>query len=944
MAQADTHTLHSAANDVLHTTNVAEHRFVDLSEADPLAAFCFAVGVLAIVVIIAAVVSPALKSRFKWLGTMGGKFFLVIVGAFFLLLPIAIHLPGASGALWPTLAQAIPATFYYTVNITGLSGELELWTPVIYSMLGHGLLATLYYQVLCFYTVAAPIMLALTAVDLIANGITGAALFVESLKKSVFRRHIYVFYGLNESTCTLAIDLLSQVQNVSSPIKSIAHPLRREAKKPSVPLLIFCNSQSNAEDNGLLAQQVRQEAYGCATVLFTPLAIDVIPNRLSYLAQTRCPTYYLIISGDTNENVRAALELCDSFGSQMAQWEMDRRRWDLTRIGEKPSLCSRTKTYARNIHVWCAHSNPDDGLVFDALPQRRAPLELIDRLARHDRSEAVSAKQHRRAAAALAPLMERVRNLIEVRLISEEREVIWDTLVAHPLTSVLDDVDLSTQIVPVQHLYVVVLGLGAFGSEAVRAAFWLGRLPGVELRIIGIDKEGKAAASRLAALWPSMMAETTRQGQPSCIVSIPQSPSDSHDPSSAVSSASHPTVQTAGATNGGAAPSEAAPEPSAPAAPEPSAPDVPTISVIEMDAEGEELRPFLRGQTQKAWFQGPDGLTDCEVSLPQNARLYFMVCLGDDERSVDVALRCQRELVMRVLDGQLNAGTPPHLNPLVAVLVRNQEMLESVDCALRAHEHFSVVPFGSTAQAFSFASIIAAPWETAAIRLQGIYQTMNHLVKEDRTPVTHTEVMEAYNAFEVTKLSNRAATRFTPYRLWCVGLKSDTPYVSEALEQQYLLKLDVPHIHEQVRTPHSAARRLLCGIHYKETGTSPAACQTRRTQLASAEASLIAEKPVLSQMAALEHARWCAFMAANGWQPIQGDMEELVRLASFMGLEQTPEKPFPHRSIHLMRNYYLEHDLVTYRNHGADCRDDPFAADRLVTVASIHAMKDPRTE
>lgn len=425
---------------------------------------------------------------------------------------------------------------------------------------------------------------------------------------------------------------------------------------------------------------------------------------------------------------------------------------------------------------------------------------------------------------------------------------------------------------------------------------------------------------------------------------MPQSPSDSHDPSSAVSSASHPTVQTAGATNGGAAPSEAAPEPSAPAAPEPSAPDVPTISVIEMDAEGEELRPFLRGQTQKAWFQGPDGLTDCEVSLPQNARLYFMVCLGDDERSVDVALRCQRELVMRVLDGQLDAGTPPHLNPLVAVLVRNQEMLESVDCALRAHEHFSVVPFGSTAQAFSFASIIAAPWETAAIRLQGIYQTMNHLVKEDRTPVTHTEVMEAYNAFEVTKLSNRAATRFTPYRLWCVGLKSDTPYVSEALEQQYLLKLDVPHIHEQVRTPHSAARRLLCGIHYKETGTSPAACQTRRTQLASAEASLIAEKPVLSQMAALEHARWCAFMAANGWQPIQGDMEELVRLASFMGLEQTPEKPFPHRSIHLMRNYYLEHDLVTYRNHGADCRDDPFAADRLVTVASIHAMKDPRTE
>ena len=930
MAQTDTHSLHSAANDVIHTTDVAEHRFVNLSEADPLAAFCFAIGVLAIVLIIAAVASPRLKSRFKWMGTMGGKFFLVIVGAFFLLLPIAIHLPGKSGPLWPTLAQAIPATFYYTVNITGLSGELELWTPVIHSIMGHGLLATLYYQVLCFYTVAAPVMLALTAVDLIANGITGVAVFVESVRKSIFRRHIYVFYGLNESTCTLAIDLLSQVQNNGSPIQSIAHPWQSERKRPQVPLLIFCNSQSNAEDNGLLAQQVRQEAYGCANVLFTPLAIDVIPNRLSYLAQKRCPTYYLVISGDTDENIRAALELCDSFGAQMAQWEMDRRRWDPTRIEDKPSLCARTKTYASHIHVWCAHSNPDDGLVFDALPQRHAPLELVERLARRDRSSKDAATQRQRAADALAPLMERVRNLIEVRLLSEEREVIWDTLVAHPLTSVLDEVDVSSGLVPLQHLYVLVMGLGAFGSEAVRAAFWFGRLPGVELRIIGIDKDGKAAASHLAALWPQMMAERTYQGQPSC--PLPATPESAADRSNTATSQPRAS-DVAHSTSTAADPATAAPSSQPPLAP--------TITVVPMDAQGEALDSFLRGAAVDGWCQGPQGLEATQVALPHDARIYAMVCLGDDECSVDVALRCQRELVVRVLDGQLDGGTPPHLNPLVSVLVRNQEMLESVDCALRAHEHFSVVPFGSTAQAFSYASIIAAPWEAAAIRLEGIYQAIRHIVSEDHRPVTHTEVMEAYNAFEVTKLSNRAATRFTPYRLWCVGLSSDTPQISEALSQQYLLKLDVPHIQDDVHQPHSLAQQLLCGHRYQETGMDDTACQTRRSQLKAAEASLSAEKPLLSSMAALEHARWCAFMAANGWQPVAGGVEELVRMANFMGLEHTPEKPFPHRSIHLMRNYYLEKDGDTYRDHGADCRDDPLAADRLVVVASIDAMKTP---
>jgi len=354
----------TGAGSVIHSSTVAEERFVNLSHTDPLAAFCFAVGVLSIVLIAASIGSARLKSRFKWLGTMGGKFALILVGAFFLLLPIAIHLPGSHGDLWPGLAQAVPATFYFTVNITGVAGELEEWTPVIHQVMGDGLLSLLYYQVLCFYTVAAPVMLALTAVDFFANGFTGLLLFAESAKKSVLGRDIYVFYDLNDNTVTLAKDLLNHVQ-------------KGGRRSRSMPLLVFCDlsSAAVADGNGM-AQQVREEAYGCATVVFTPLGLESVPGHLARWTQTRCNVYYLVVSDDTDDNVRATIALCDTLTSQMVSWEMGARAWDVDRVGARPSLTDRTRRYAGNIHVWCVHGNPDDDLIFDSLPHRRPDEEL----------------------------------------------------------------------------------------------------------------------------------------------------------------------------------------------------------------------------------------------------------------------------------------------------------------------------------------------------------------------------------------------------------------------------------------------------------------------------------------------------------------------------------------------------------------------------------------
>lgn len=165
-----------------------------------------------------------------------------------------------------------------------------------------------------------------------------------------------MFYDLNDNTVTLAKDLLDHVQ-------------KGGRRSRSMPLLVFCDlsSAAVADGNGM-AQQVREEAYGCATVVFTPLGLESVPGHLARWTQTRCNVYYLVVSNDTDDNVRATIALCDTLTSQMVSWEMGARAWDVDRVGARPSLTDRTRRYAGNIHVWCVHGNPDDDLIFDSSP------------------------------------------------------------------------------------------------------------------------------------------------------------------------------------------------------------------------------------------------------------------------------------------------------------------------------------------------------------------------------------------------------------------------------------------------------------------------------------------------------------------------------------------------------------------------------------------------
>lgn len=875
------------ATAAIDTSKEMSERLAEVSATDPLAAVCFLLGVGCIVAIILSVASDRFKSQVKWLGTMAGKFAMILLGGFFLLLPIAMHTSAGDGYLWPKLGESIPAAAYLMFETMGFSADLSDWTVTIHQIMGNGALSELYFWLLAFYTVASPVALALTAMDVLMNGLTGFMVYVESWKKCVRRRDIYVFYGLDGNTSTLALDLLGQVAGKSS-----------DNPRDRMPLLIFCNVEGSSGEGDSLVQQVRQEAYGCATVIFTPMPLENVPNRLAPPTQTRCNVYYLVLSDDTDENVQATIRLCDQLTTQMMTWEMIERRWDVRNIEPKPALCPRTKAYARNVRVWCVHDNPDDDLIFDSLPQRKPDDQLMVRLLRHNADRGSAEERRPHVEAALAPLMVVVRNLVEVRLISEQREVVWDALTTNTLTQVLDPVDVSQNIVPFQRLVVVICGLGSFGLEALRACFWFGRLPGVELRIVGVDRRARDVAQRAAAAWPELVFERVPEGIPSVRPDLERPLTDADG-------------------------SEAAP----------------TVCFVEADARSLAMHDLLDGKPVQGFAIGPEGEEPARIVVGDSSRVYVMVMLGADDLSLDVALRLERTLSRRVLAGRLSKGSPPAQNPLVSVLVRNEEVLESVRDVTHGDERFSLRPFGSTQEAFSYERVLGAPWEDAAINLQAAYTQARRVAEGKDSRVTHAEAMEAFNSFEIKKLSNRAATRFTPYRLWCVGLESNGGFPSEEAANQWADKLGTATLVLSLTRRDEVAIRLLCGIDFPDRGLSADDRAKRVALLKEADAQEAEHYPVVCSLGDLEHARWCAFLRAQGWSAVDGGFDALERMDAFVGLQDDPSEPYPHESMRLMRHYYLVDDPREYRTRGAECRGDPAAFDRTIVTQAVRAMR-----
>ncbi len=825
-----------------------------------------ALGIVSLIALGASIMSERFMRWFPWSSKMAGKLGIVIVGAFVLVFPIAaFDMDGSGGLVWRTLSESIPGAIYETAQVLVLQVSLDTWSLEVFAAVGEGLLGHVYFWLLVFFAIACPVVLAMTAIDVVLNGLAGFAVRMKSLKKAVRGLPIYVFYGLSDNTVTLALDLLEHVGSADA------------APSERMPLLIFTNVSGESGASGESFEgQVREAAAGVADIVITPLVLEDVPGHICPWARKRCQTHYLVLSNDEALNVRTTIRLADTFTEELLTAELERLGWNVDAIGEHPEIAPATRRLAENIHVWCTHANPDDDLVFDSLPYRGPSEEIMAALLRaHAGRE--SSRSRTLIARRVLPLEQRIRSLFEVRLIFEKREMVWDALVEHPLTEVLDPIDLSAAEPPRQRLLVLVVGLGESGLEALKAAFWFGRLPNVELSIIAVDAGARGKLARLAASAPGLVA-------------------DRH----------------AGPGAGS-----------------------PTVAFVEADPRSHDLERLLDGETLSALTVEGDDISSYDVSLPDDARVYAMVTLDDDDVDVTVALRVQRALATRALAGRLPGALLKR--PVVSLEIVDEELFDSVSHLADGEEAFPLVPFGATYRTFSYESVFAAPWERAALNLQGAHDTAFALARGGSASVDASEAVESYNSLEVRKLSDRAEVRFAIYRLWCLGLDHGTS-ASADLHDAWLEKLDATGVLKAVRAGDAEARACVAGTAFT-TSAMDAASRAERVAQTMAESELARRRwPVLCALGDLEHARWCAFFRAQGWRGI-ADFAELERMMALVGRADDPAWPYPHQSTRLLAHYYLVDDPLEAARRGAECRDDPCSDDRLIVLETIRALR-----
>lgn len=445
------------ATSAVETTREVSQHFAEISHTDPLAAFCFVVGLISISLIIISFISPHFKSKVPSLSSMGGRFVLLLFGGFFLMLPIAMHMRTNDGLylMWPYLYQSIPAAFFLMFNTLGFSANLVLWTPVIHIIMGYSVLANLYFWLIVFYIIASPVLLALTAADVIVNGITGISITVLSWKNALFKRPVYVFFGVDSNTLILANNLLQHL---------------KKYKEKTRPLIIFSNVIDSSDPRiKMLVKEAKELSYGVASLISTPLSATAIPAYLAHLSHIRSTTTYFAVQENGEENVILTEALLDDTIAHLHKYESKRRKSKEVKKYSKMTLC-----YAEHTKLWCMNSDEHDfSLKYDEKKKR-------------------------------------LFNLIEVNVIDSQRDAIWDCFSNHPLTSVLSPIDIAKDsIIPSQELTVIVADCDSAGLQAIRSASWFGILPGVKLTIVGSSENPKETFMQLSQEAPDTLSHTS---------------------------------------------------------------------------------------------------------------------------------------------------------------------------------------------------------------------------------------------------------------------------------------------------------------------------------------------------------------------------------------------------------------------------------------------------
>lgn len=897
---------------------------------------CLLISILAAMLLISSLVPRVKRKPIVDCVSFGsGRLALLFLGALALILPITFQ----DWSPDHTILEPLFAAVYSTIQMFVIQISLNDWAATVHDLTAPLLLpdaaSTLYVFMLTVYAIATPLVLAYTVIDAFLNDLYSWVLTYK-LHRCIGRKSsLFVFYGLDGNSVALAKSLLGRYES--------AQQKSKRGQGAEVPLLIFTNVDEEVRGS-TLAKEIKTLAGGITDVLFTQAEIDEIPNRLSFKAGVQGFVHFMMLSQDTDANVHATIRLIDAIVGRLCHRELELAGWDINRLFKEDgclALSPGSSALLERVRLYCSHDGPDVDLIFDSLSNRATNTELLAEIQGRTSSNTDSKDL-------LVELERAMRREMEVRLICRTQQEVYGLFTDHPLFDVLDPSGMTVpaagetpdthrrtrmELAPAKHqlLVVLVAGLGEYGERVVRAASWFGRLPGVELRIIGVDPD-ENCGDRLAGGYPEMMGERVPTGQAS---SCPWLCADNPNPLGPLQDKQPIATWTS------------------------LPPQDATIKLLRVTTASQTFDDLLDGMTVGTGDSAGTCVSydiasrryvPATAQIPADAHIYCVVAVGDDEANLRCALHTNRKLTNRVALGTLiDTPTSKCRNPLITLRVSNSQVMSSLSQLTADRETFRMFPFGgsastdSTESLYSYQEIVDEAWEKRAQNMYAGGRAANTLVGDADEYPKRAEIITDYNRWEIKKLASRGGARYTPYRLWSIGLGADTFDTQEGIDD-WTCALGLGDQIDAEKLSRSRLEEPLRTLIANRCPTASDGADELMSALIEREKSLRERFPVVTALGDLEHARWAAFYRAQGCQGFN-DREHLVRTLCITQGENV-EEPIEGRpgavalknnqSARVKRHYYLVNDVRKLMLRGAECRDDVFCSDRRLVVFAGH--------
>ena len=471
-----------------------------------------------------------------------------------------------------------------------------------------------------------------------------------------------------------------------------------------------------------------------------------------------------------------------------------------------------------------------------------------------------------------------------LHLISRVQDEIYDVLEEAPLYSVLEPINISVNPNPrPQNLTVLVVGAGDYGMQAARTTFWMGRMPGVRLNIVVVDPNARAVLEREAARYPEMFGESC-DGEPTVRFVEAEAPSITTDRLIAGSA----------------------------------------VAALSYDIQNK----CVSSKTESAL-------------IPDDARLYAFVTMGDCSQNLSYSLMLQRQIFNRFVD----QGTPDYTKqqPVICPHIESEEILE----ALRSLDKTNgtggdanniMHPFGARKTFYTYGNIIDDERERLAIQLNAAYDLcFDGSIKSDfDATLAADKAVESYNGKESNKSSSRASAAHIPYRFWALGY-SAADVKQEPFELNWKEKLQgkVTSVTEQA----NVASAILSSV-VPDAAT--------KAEFAASEQKNREEFALICRLGDMEHDRWLAYCRATGMTElghgtVEQEREQRMRTAAADAfLSGKPNKSGAEgvrKSDILMRHAYMTPDNDVLGARGFLLGKDVYAYDRIIAALSARIAK-----